>query len=128
MNKQPNATPQKLQSFPYIMEQPQGENLKCIVILDQLGRIAIPKAVLDKNEIIEKQSLFIFFDKPSLVIKKSEYGYEDCFYAERKIDSLGRIVIPIEMRRQLKMEADSKLSLYTTDDGEIVVENLPANW
>ena len=38
----------------------------------------------------------------------------------RRIDDLGRIVIPKEIRQNLKIKEGDPLELYTTKDGEIV--------
>jgi len=120
------STRSKLPSFTYIVEEPKGENLKSIITLDQLGRIVIPEAIRVKNQIMDKQVLFIFFDKPSLVITLKEDGYKDCFKAERKIDSLGRIVLPVDMRRQLDIGTNDHLSIRITNNNEIVIEKLSA--
>lgn len=38
----------------------------------------------------------------------------------RRIDDLGRIVIPKEIRRQLRIKEGDPLELYTTKEGEVV--------
>lgn len=38
----------------------------------------------------------------------------------RRIDDLGRIVIPKEIRKQLRIREGDPLELYTTKDGEVV--------
>lgn len=38
----------------------------------------------------------------------------------RRVDDLGRIVIPKEVRRQLRIKEGDPLELYTTKEGEVV--------
>ena len=39
---------------------------------------------------------------------------------EREIDKLGRVVIPMEFRKQLGIESDSKVSICLAD-GEVII-------
>ena len=39
----------------------------------------------------------------------------------RKLDGLGRLVIPMELRKVLKISKSDPLEIFTTDDGAIVV-------
>ena len=41
----------------------------------------------------------------------------------RRIDDLGRIVIPKEIRRTLRISEGSPLEIFTEKDGEIVLKN-----
>lgn len=43
----------------------------------------------------------------------------------RKIDSLGRVVLPAEMRRQLGMETGDLVAI-TVEDGRVVLEKIEA--
>lgn len=40
----------------------------------------------------------------------------------RRIDDLGRVVIPKEIRRNLRIKEGDPLELYTTDKGQLVLE------
>lgn len=40
----------------------------------------------------------------------------------RRIDDLGRIVIPREVRRQLKIKEGDPLEIFLTKDGEIILK------
>lgn len=40
----------------------------------------------------------------------------------RKLDELGRIVIPIELRRTLDIEEKGPLEIFTNENGEIVLK------
>ncbi|MGX8699085.1 MAG: AbrB/MazE/SpoVT family DNA-binding domain-containing protein [bacterium] len=44
----------------------------------------------------------------------------------RKVDELGRIVIPIELRRVLEIEVKDPLEIYTEDDTIILKKYQPA--
>lgn len=44
----------------------------------------------------------------------------------RKVDELGRIVIPIELRRVLEIEVKDPLEIYTEDDTIILKKYEPA--
>ena len=50
----------------------------------------------------------------------------------RRIDDLGRVVIPKEMRKMLKIEDYDALEIFTTDSGQVVLqkyheEDMPKN-
>ena len=40
----------------------------------------------------------------------------------RRIDDLGRIVVPKEIRRILKIEEDDPVEIYTNENGDIVIK------
>jgi transcriptional pleiotropic regulator of transition state genes len=40
----------------------------------------------------------------------------------RKVDELGRIVIPVELRRKFDIEIKDSMEIYTDDDGSIVLK------
>ena len=42
----------------------------------------------------------------------------------RRIDDLGRIVIPKEIRRTLRIRETDPLEIYTENTGEIVLKNI----
>ncbi len=44
----------------------------------------------------------------------------------RKIDDLGRIVLPIELRRVLNLDRDSSLEIYVDDDSVVLKKYQPA--
>lgn len=41
----------------------------------------------------------------------------------RRVDDLGRIVIPKEIRRSLKIEEGDPLEIFTTEDGELLLKH-----
>lgn len=46
----------------------------------------------------------------------------------RYIDDLGRIVIPKEVRRALKIKDDDKLEIFTEHDGSIILKPCCKSW
>lgn len=40
----------------------------------------------------------------------------------RKVDDLGRVVIPIEIRRNFSIEEGDPLEIYTSDNGKIILK------
>ena len=47
-----------------------------------------------------------------------------CFV--RKIDELGRIVLPIEIRQALEIKEKDALEIFIKDDGVFIKKNIPA--
>ena len=45
----------------------------------------------------------------------------------RRIDDLGRIVIPKEIRRSFRIKEGDPLEIFTNADGEVIFPNLPGN-
>lgn len=46
----------------------------------------------------------------------------------RRIDDLGRIVIPKEIRRALRMETGEAVEIYTNKNGEIILKKYKKSW
>lgn len=42
----------------------------------------------------------------------------------RRIDDLGRVVIPKEIRRTLRIREGDPLEIYTATDGEVILKNI----
>ena len=47
-----------------------------------------------------------------------------CFV--RKIDELGRIVLPIEIRQSLEIKEKDALEIFIKDDGVFIKKNIPS--
>ena len=43
----------------------------------------------------------------------------------RRIDDLGRVVIPKEIRRTMRIREGDPLEIFTDTDGEVVFKNIP---
>lgn len=46
----------------------------------------------------------------------------------RRIDDLGRIVIPREVRRSLKIKENDPLEIYVDKEGNIILKKYIPNW
>ena len=46
----------------------------------------------------------------------------------RRIDDLGRVVIPKEIRRTMRIREGDPLEIYTTRDGEVIFKKYSAGW
>ena len=46
----------------------------------------------------------------------------------RRIDDLGRVVIPKEIRRTMRIREGDPLEIYTTPDGEIMPGSMRMSW
>ncbi len=46
----------------------------------------------------------------------------------RRIDDLGRVVIPKEIRRTLRIREGDPLEIFTDRDGEVILKKIFSNW
>lgn len=95
--------------------------------VDQLGRIVIPKELRRTLQIVEiEDSLEIFVENDTIVLKKYNEN-ADIYGVIRRVDQLGRIVLPIELRRKLDIlvEKDS-LEIYVEGNSVILKKYEPA--
>lgn len=84
--------------------------------VDQLGRIVIPKELRKTLRIVEiEDSLEIYLEDGTIALKKLTPGTKASGIA-RKVDQLGRIVLPVELRRNLDI-------IEEKDALEIFIEN-----
>ena len=44
----------------------------------------------------------------------------------RRIDDLGRVVIPKEIRRTMRIREGDPLEIYTSKEGEVIFKNTPS--
>ncbi len=89
--------------------------------LDDLGRVTIPSEIRTNFEYKENQLLDIYItDKNVITATKFVAGFGKGLV--RKVDELGRIVIPSEMRKNLKLTENQKLSFYTDGEGTIFLK------
>ena len=95
--------------------------------VDQLGRIVIPKELRRTLQIVEiEDSLEIFVENDTIVLKKYNEN-SDIYGVIRRVDQLGRIVLPIELRRKLDIlvEKDS-LEIFVEENSVILKKYEPA--
>ena len=88
--------------------------------VDQLGRIVLPKELRKTHKIVEMQdSLEIYVEDNMIVLKKYDEN-SNISGIVRRVDQLGRIVLPIELRRNLNItEEKDALEIYIDDDAII---------
>ena len=96
--------------------------------VDELGRIVVQKElrtvlgidIRDEIEIYTDNSMIIlkkFFQQPSYTVKSVG--------VVRKVDELGRIVIPKELRRALGINKKDALEIYTNDNSIVLKKYEP---
>lgn len=85
--------------------------------VDHFGRIVIPKELRKALSIVELiDSLEIFYEDSSIVLRKISEEINTAILS-RKVDRLGRIVLPIEIRRNLDIvEEKDALEIFVEDD------------
>lgn len=90
--------------------------------VDQLGRIVIPKELRRALNIIEIEDLLeIYFEDGMIVLKKTSLEEINSGVA-RKVDQLGRIVLPIELRRNLDIVEERDALEVFIDEEKIVLK------
>ncbi len=95
--------------------------------VDQLGRIVIPKELRRTLSLVENEDfLEIYVENTSVILKKSDKK-SDKSGITRGIDQLGRIVLPIELRRRLDIvEERDALEIYIDEETIILKKYEPA--
>ena len=95
--------------------------------VDQLGRIVIPKELRRAMKIIEIEDLLeIYVEDGTIVLKKIVTDSETAGVA-RKVDQLGRIVLPIELRRKLDIvEERDALEIFIDEESIFLKKYMPA--
>jgi AbrB family transcriptional regulator, transcriptional pleiotropic regulator of transition state genes len=83
--------------------------------LDHLGRICIPKELRRTLGFKENQPVEIQVSGNRMIVQKEKEN-ENSFGVVRCIDSLGRIVFPIEARRTLRLEENDSLEVMVDED------------
>lgn len=90
--------------------------------VDELGRIVIPIEMRRKLNIQEYEALEMFKVNDNVVIKKyDKINVKENKSIIRKIDELGRIVMPKEWRQMLELQTDSAVEVLL-QIGEIEIK------
>lgn len=94
--------------------------------VDQLGRIVIPKELRNALKIKEiSDALEIYLESGTIVLRK--IIKDERSGVSRKVDQLGRIVLPVELRRNLDIvEERDSLEVFVDDDKIILKKYAPA--
>lgn len=95
--------------------------------IDQLGRIVVPKEIRRAFNIVEiKDSLEIYLENGTIVLEKIKPG-QVSGGVSRKVDQLGRIVLPVELRRNIDLiEEKDSLEVFIEDERIILKKYHPA--
>ena len=78
---------------------------------------------VDKNNCkeISEEKCIIYNGKIEIDIKIKSVDYNGNKHIIRKIDELGRIVLPIKIRKELNIKDNDKLKIYLKDDMLILI-------
>lgn len=128
------------------------EQTKFIIKMDELGRIHIPIQVRKMLNIQEREKLYIYRSGINIILEKSDIKIDkEIIYSEKKIidndvevyiqiskiknsvlenskgklrtvDELGNCVIPIEIRKELKVNENDALKIYVKDNKIILIK------
>lgn len=85
------------------------------VKVDEIGRIQIPFEIREKVNFIEKDKIYVYIKNNMIVLEK----YQDKNQINgivRRMDELGKVVLPIEIRKQLKIEENDELEIGIEDN------------
>lgn len=88
--------------------------------LDELGRIVLPKELRITMNIEGRDPIEIHVEKDSIIITK----YDDLLGKSgivRKADDLGRVVLPKELRKMLKLQTNEPLEVFI-DEKRIILK------
>lgn len=90
--------------------------------VDQLGRVVLPKELRKTLNIKEvEDSLEIYVEDNRIVLKKYDEN-EGISGIVRRVDQLGRIVLPIELRRNMNIAEEKDSLEIFVDQSKIVLK------
>ncbi|MCI9626911.1 MAG: AbrB/MazE/SpoVT family DNA-binding domain-containing protein [Clostridia bacterium] len=90
--------------------------------VDQLGRVVLPKELRKTLNIKEvEDSLEIYVEDNRIVLKKYDEN-EGISGIVRRVDQLGRIVLPIELRRNMNIAEEKDSLEIFVDQNKIVLK------
>ncbi len=90
--------------------------------VDQLGRVVLPKELRKTLNIKEvEDSLEIYVEDNRIVLKKYD-EFEGISGIVRRVDQLGRIVLPIELRRNMNIAEEKDSLEIFVDQNKIVLK------
>lgn len=96
------------------------KNTGIIKLVDELGRIVIPIEIRKNLKIKEKDKMNIYLENDNIVIEKYIENEENNTLT-RRVDELGRVVIPIEIRYRLEIKEKDKFEIYV-DNNKIILK------
>lgn len=83
--------------------------------LDELGRIVIPIEIREQLGLKEKTPVEIFVKGKNIILQKYEPSTDrrDSLGIVRRLDELGRIVIPVEIREKFELFEKCPVEIFT---------------
>lgn len=78
--------------------------------VDELGRIQIPLEIREKVNFLEKDKIDVYI-KNNMIILEKNHDENEIKGIIRRVDELGRIVLPIEVREKLNIEENNELEI-----------------
>lgn len=89
--------------------------------VDDLGRLVIPIELRRQHQLVHGTPMLIYADLDGNVMFYKDYEHMHVAGIIRKIDELGRLVIPKEIRRQWNLEPGTPMMLYADNSGNIML-------
>lgn len=100
------------------------KSLGIIRKVDELGRIVIPIELRSKFGLVENTQIEIFYIKDKIILKKYHQDCVSCGII-RKLDELGRVVIPVELREKFKIFEKDPIEIFVEKDTIILKKYQP---
>ena len=92
--------------------------------LDDLGRLVIPMELRRQHQLECGTPIMIYADLDGNVMFLKNYEHIQAAGIIRKIDQLGRLVIPKEIRLQWELEPGTRMMLYADGCGNIMLRKI----
>lgn len=98
----------------------EQKNTGLIRRVDEVGRVVIPIEIRNGFNIKEKDPMEIYVDNNFIILKRCDLDcFEDTILNSgrliRRVDELGRVVIPIEIRNRFDIKEKDSMEIYTRD-------------
>lgn len=92
------------------------------------GKVAIPTEFLHSSGIDATKSIYIILSEPSIVLKQTTVGYEDCTMVQAQMDNINTVQIPADFLHAIGVNPENKASIsfafpLCTSDAEILIEH-----
>jgi len=92
------------------------KNTGIIKNIDGLGRLVLPSPLRETHEIETGNKLQINISDNFIVLKKQDNNEKNEKVFFRKVDELGRFVIPIEIRNKFELPSGTPIGIYVEND------------
>lgn len=116
--------------FPIQLLNLGGNKMKSTGIVrrvDQLGRIVVPKEIRKNLNIVEAVDCMEIYLEDGMIVFKKFDGNVNTAGIVRRVDQLGRVVLPIELRRMLNIvEERDALEIFVADGSVLLKKYEPS--